>query len=130
MIRKMIVPLLLVLALGAVPSTGCAKAPPTLSPAGAAAFNALRVGHALDLVRDTANDAAHQTPPLLTRASLLKVVAWHESAVKTIVAVPGGWKPTVLAGLDQLKADLSPDEWQRLALYVSLAKTVITEVQP
>lgn len=119
--------LLLLIGLLSLP-TACAKAPPTLSPAGVSAFNALRVGHALDLIRDTANDAAHQSPPLVSRASLLKIVDWHEAAVKTIVAVPGGWKPTVLASLDALKAAIPDAEWQKIALYVSLLKTVIADV--
>lgn len=120
--------LLLALLLTVVGLPACAKAPPTLSPAGVSAFNALRVGHALDLIRDTAADASHQNPPLITRASLLKIVDWHEAAVKTIVAVPGGWKPTVLASLDALKGTIPDAEWSKIALYVSLLKTVIAEV--
>lgn len=106
----------------------CAKAPPTLSPAGTAAFHALEVGHALDIVRDVANDANMQTPPLISNAALLKIVNWHEAAVRTIVAVPGGWKLTVLAGLDQLQHEVPPAEWQRIAIYVALLRTVINEV--
>lgn len=122
---KKVGPLLLLLAL----ALGCASnPPPTLSPEGVAAFNALRVGHALDIVRDTAIDA--EANGLISRANATKVVNWHEAAVKVIVAVPGGWKPTVLAGLDQLKGELPPGEWQRIALYVDLVKTIIKEVVP
>ncbi len=121
--------LALALGAGAVTSTSCATAPPpALSPAGVSAFNALRVGHALDLIRDTAVDASKQSPPLISHADLLKIVNWHEAAVKTIVAVPGGWKPTVLAGLDQLQSDIPAAEWQKIALYAALLKTVISEV--
>ena len=127
--KRLLLPFAFLLAFTFAPGA-CVKAPPTLSPAGTAAFNALRVGHALDIVRDTANDANRQTPPLVSNAALLKIVNWHEAAVKTIVAVPGGWKPTVLTGLDQLKDEIPPDEWQRVAIYVALLKTVISEVNP
>ena len=106
----------------------CAKAPPTLSPAGTAAFHALQVGRTLDIVRDVANDANQQTPPLVSNASLLKIVNWHEAAVRTIQAAPGGWKPTVLAGLDQLQREIPAAEWSRIAIYVALLRTVIAEV--
>ena len=97
--KRLLLPFAFVLSLICAPGS-CAKAPPTLSPAGTAAFHALQVGHALDIVRDVANDANRQTPPLISNTALLKIVNWHEAAVRTIVAVPSGWKPTVLAGLE------------------------------
>jgi hypothetical protein len=121
---------IIILALALSVSSCLGTPPPTLTPVGVSAFNALRVGHALDLVRDTARDAAHQSPPLISRASLLKIVDWHEAAVKTIVAVPGGWRPTVLASLDALKDAIPAAEWSRIQLYVALLKNVISEVNP
>jgi hypothetical protein len=115
--------------LAAIALFGCAKAPPTLSPAGAAAFQATRVVKALDVLRDFAIEAEAQNPKVLSTANTRKVVTFHESAVKTIGAVPGGWKPTVTAGLDQLQHDLSAADWQRVAPYVNLIKTLIAGVQ-
>ena len=115
--------LIALLASGAV---GCAKAPPELSPQGVAAFNALRVGHALDIIRDTAIDAEAQH--LISTDDTRKIVDWHSAAVRTIVAVPDGWKATVLAGLDQLKTDLLPATWARIRIYVDLFLAVVQEV--
>lgn len=122
-------PLVLVLLLAAG-SWGCAKAPPSLSPPGVAAFNALRVVRALDVVRDTAIDAEAQVPPLISTADTRTVIDFHEAALKTIAAVPSGWKATVLAGLDQLKTDIVPAAWARIQIYVNLLKAVIAEVAP
>jgi len=125
--RRSILVFACVLALLGSPG-GCTHAPPTLSPAGTAAFHALQVGRTLDIVRDVANDANQQTPKLVSNATLLKIVTWHEAAVRTIVAVPSGWRPTVLAGLDQLQREIPAAEWSRIAIYVALLKTVIAEV--
>ena len=108
----------------------CAKAPPSLSPEGVAAFNALRVVRALDVVRDTAIDAEAQVPPLISTANTRTIINFHEAALKTIAAAPGGWKATVLAGLDQLKADILPAAWARIRIYIDLLKVVIAEVAP
>jgi hypothetical protein len=106
--------------------TSCAvQSPPTLSPAGTAAFQATRVVKALDILRDFAIDAEAQDPKLISTDNTLKVVNFHEAAIKTIGAVPGGWKATVQAGLDQLKDDVLPAEWQRLLPYVALIKSLI-----
>jgi hypothetical protein len=115
--------------LTAIALFGCAKAPPTLSPAGAAAFQATRVVKALDVLRDFAIEAEAQNPKVLSTANTRKVVTFHESAVKTIGAVPGGWKPTVTAGLDQLQHDVSAADWQRVVPYVNLIKALIAGVQ-
>lgn len=109
-------------------AAGCAKAPPTLSPSGAAAFNALRVVRVLDLVRDTAIDAHAQTPPLIATEHTRAIVRWHAATLKTIAAVPDGWRATVLAGLVTLEQDLPPDVWAKIAIYVTLVRTVIQEV--
>lgn len=124
MLRKWVLVILLIAA------AGCAKAPQTLSPSGAAAFNALRVVRVLDLVRDTAIDAHAQTPPLIATEHTRIIVRWHAAALKTIAAVPDGWKATVLAGLVTLERDLPPDVWAKIALYITLARTVIQEVGP
>ena len=120
--RRSILPVLLVLALA-----GCAKAPPTLSPAGVAAFNATRVVKALDLVRDTAIAANAQTPPLVSTANTRIVVNVYESAVRTIAAAPNGWKAIVSKALDELPNQLGA-EYSQIEPYVNLVKTLIAEV--
>lgn len=121
--RRSIVPILLVLALAS-----CAKAPPTLSPTGVAAYNATRVVKALDVLRDAAIAANAQAQPLLSTANTRLVVNYHESAVKTIGAIPNGWKAIVEQGLTELQVQLGA-EYAQIAPYVNLVKTLIAEVQ-
>jgi len=110
-------------------SSACAKAPPNLSPSGAAAFQATRVVKAIDLVRDTAIAADAQTPPLVSPATTRAIVTWHRAAVTTIGAAPSGWKPTVTTGLDQVDRALAEGERAVLAPYLALARALIAEVQ-
>lgn len=118
--------LLLVALLLTVPA--CASNPsPSLTPVGQATVTATEVIRALDVVRDTAQFLNAEQPPLLSNAVTLKIVNWHESAVKVIVAVPSGWKATVTASLGQLQADLSAADYARIAPYVALVQTLIAE---
>jgi len=107
---------------------GCSKAPPTLSPTGTAAFHATRVVKALDVLRDFAISAEAQNPKLLSTANTRKVIDFHDSALKTISAVPSGWKPTVTAALAQLQQDLPVADWTRLQPYVVLVKTLMEAI--
>lgn len=107
-------------------TTGCARqAQPQLSPAGHAAVTATQLIQALDVVRDVAINANAQVPPLISTADTRTIVNWHESAVKTLIAVPSGWKATIRAGLVQLQADLPSTVWDRLAPYITLINTLI-----
>lgn len=106
----------------------CAKAPPNLTPEANAAFKGTQAVKALDLLRDTAISANAQVPPVLSEAITRKVVLYHQSTVKVIQAAPTGWKATVGTGLDELLSNLTPSERAVLAPYVTLIKTVITEV--
>ena len=82
----------------------------------------------LGVLQDFAIAAEAQTPKLLSTDNTRKVVNFVGSAAKTIDAVPAGWKPTVMAGLVQLQADLPPPDWARVAPYVQLIKVLIAEV--
>ena len=123
---KSVLLLFALLAFVAVP--GCVHAPPNLSPAGIAAFNGTRVIKALDVIRDIAIDANAQQPALISTATTRKIVIFHESALRTIKEVPGGWVTTVIAGLTELARNLPPQERQQLAPYIVLAQTVLREV--
>jgi hypothetical protein len=114
---------------GQISCAGSVVSRPALSPAGETAYQARRVVQALDVLRDAATDAEAQTPKLISTANTRKIVDFHESAVKTIGAVPGGWRPTVSAGLTQLQADLPPADWSRIAPYVTLVKALIEGIQ-
>lgn len=107
----------------------CAK-PPSLSPAGVAAFNGTRVVKALDVLRDAAIDANAQVPPLLSTATTRKIVTYHESALKTIQVAPAGWVPVVQTGLTEVTNTLPEAERRQLAPYVALVQALIQEVTP
>lgn len=109
-------------------SPSCAKAPPTLSPAGAAAFHGARVVNALSVLQDFAIAAEAQNPKLLSTDNTRTVINFVAASVKVIDAVPGGWKPAVYAGLTQLEHDLPPPAWARIAPYVQLLRVLIAEV--
>jgi hypothetical protein len=115
--------------LSALSTSSCAKAPPNLSPSGVAAFHGTQVVKALDLVRDTAIVAEMQQPPLVRTETARAIIVWHRAAVMTIGASPGGWKPTVSAGLDAIDRALSDSERATLTPYIALARTLIAEVQ-
>jgi hypothetical protein len=106
---------------------GCAKAPPDLTPQATLAFQATRVVKALDLVMDTAIAAEAQTPKVISTANTRTVVEFHQAAVRTIHAVPGGWKPTVTAALNELPAKLGAD-YAKIAPYVNLVKALLVEI--
>lgn len=108
--------------------TGCASAPPNLSSAGVSAFNNTRVQKALDLLRDTVQDANAQTPPLISTATARTVTQWHRSAITIIHATGQGWQTTVRTSLDELLANLPANERALVAPYAALATTIINEV--
>lgn len=107
---------------------GCVKTPPNLTPQATIAFKGTQAVKALDLLRDMAIAANAQTPPLLPEDVTRKVVLYHQSTVKVIQAAPGGWKQTAQAGLDELVNNLSPPQRELLSPYVSLIKSILTEV--
>jgi hypothetical protein len=117
-----------VIAITVAAALSCAKAPPTLSPAGAAAFQATRVVKALDVLRDFAVEAEAQQPPLISTETTRAVVLYHRSALRTIGAVPGGWKDVVKVGLEELRVKFSAEEKVRFQPYVTLVLTLIEEV--
>lgn len=119
--------LILCLLLLSIPA--CAgNAQPQLTPSGQAAVTATQVIKALDVVDDTAKDLYAQTPHALSYDTTLKIVNFHESAVKVIKAAPSGWKQTVTAAIGQLQSDLSTMDWQRIKPYVDLVVALIAGV--
>jgi hypothetical protein len=106
--------------------SACAKAPPNLSPAGTAAFYGTRVIHGLDAFRDIAISANENK--LITTDATRAIVTYHKSAITVVRATPQGWQSTLLTGLDQLLANLQPDERQLLQPYVVLLRTILQEV--
>ena len=137
--------LLVLLMLAVLPA--CTKAPPDLSPEAVVAFHALRVIKVLDVARDAAIAANELTPPVIQTDATRTVVLWHKTAVQTIAATPGGWKPTVKAATYALtchplayvpgpgipspetcQPQIPADANTRLRPYIGLVLTVIAEV--
>ena len=115
--------------LATLSTPACAtNASPQLSPEARAAWYGTRVIKALDLFRDTAIDANAQTPPLLSTLATRKIVEYHKSAITVIHGVPGGWKSTVLAGLNEATRTIPYAEWQILVPYINLIKIELQEV--
>ena len=107
---------------------GCAKAPPNLSPAGTAAFQKTRVIKGLDLLRDFAIDAEAQSPKVLSTDSTRKIVTYHQSALRVIQASDSGWVGATVSSLTEVTNALPPGDRQKVAPYVALVQTVLTEV--
>lgn len=125
--------LVLLLALW-LPLAGCSHPAPgaidptvNLSPTGKASYQALRVGKALDVLRDVAVAGEKQTPKVVSSAGALKVIAYHRQVVTTMAAIPDKWLTVAEVGLDQLRQDLSAAEWARIAPFVDLLRTLYTE---
>lgn len=120
--------LVLWLPLPALLIDACASAPPTLSPAATTAFQATRVVKALDVLRDAAIAANEQVPPLISTDSTRQVVTYHKAALLVISQTPGGWRPSITAGLTGLLENLPAAERQQLVPYVTLIQMLVVEV--
>ena len=108
--------------------SGCAKAPPDLSPEAAAAFQKTRVIKALDSFRDFAIDAEAQTPKVLPTATTRKVVLYHQATLKIMQASDTGWVQATSVGLTELVNTLAPEERAKFAPYVALITAILNEV--
>lgn len=122
-------PLLLCLALLAVPTVeACTPPPPQLGPVAQADFQKTRVIKGLDLLRDFAIDAEAASPQVLSTATTRKVVAYHQSALKILDAAGGNWRALVGTALDEALVNIPTKEAQQLAPYVALVKALLVEV--
>jgi ABC-type uncharacterized transport system auxiliary subunit len=108
--------------------SGCQHTPPNLTPHETAAFKGTQAIKTLDLIRDTAVAAHAQVPPLLDTATTRAVVSYHKASINVIHVAPDGWKPAVQTGLDELLKSLPANAAQLLTPYVTLLRTLLTEV--
>jgi hypothetical protein len=113
---------------------GSSNPPPATSPTvnlsatGKAAYQATKVVKALDVLRDIAIDAEAQSPKLMSTESTRKVVRYHAATVKTIGAVPTGWKSVADEGLTQLQKEIPAAEWAQIEPFVRLVRVLFQEV--
>ena len=108
--------------------SGCAKAPPELTPPAQQAFYKTHVLKGLDLLRDFAIDAEATTPKVLSTSATRVVVQYHQSAVKVMQAADSGWQAVVLSSLDETLLRLPAGDRQKVAPYAALVKSVIQEI--
>lgn len=109
--------------------SACAEhAPPNLSPQGVTAWQATKVIHGLDVIRDLAVDADKTTPPQLAHATMLKIVAWHKAAITIAHDAPSGWVGTLKSSLTATQQLLTPAEHKQLDPYFSLSIVLLNEV--
>lgn len=106
-------------------SAACTPPPPNLNPEATVAFQKLRVVKSLDLIRDTAQDANAQTPPLVSTDVARTITEWHLSALKIIDVADAGWRPIVERSLVEVFGKLPAATQQLLAPYFELAKVVV-----
>lgn len=111
------------------PLSGCAKAPPALTPAAQQAFYKTQALKVLDLFRDFAIDAEATTPKVLSTDTTRKVVTYHASAVRIMQAADAGWASAVSAGLEETVNALPPNDKQKVAPYAALVRTVLQEIR-
>lgn len=123
-IRELFAALSIVIAL--VGCSGCAKTPPHLSIPAQTAWKQHEAQKDFDLVRDVAQDA--QSLGVMSEAGARAVTVWHRSAITLIHDTPNGWKALALTSLDELKRDLPPDDYGKIARYTALARIVIQEM--
>lgn len=109
--------------------SACTPPPPNLSPVAQTAFKSTQAIKALDMIRDTAIAAHETTPPLLTEQATGTVVSWHRSTIIVVNSAQSGWEAVTLAALDQLADRLSGSDRAALVPYITLARTIIAEVQ-
>lgn len=115
--------------------SACAKAPPSLTPAGARIWQANEATVALGEFQHTVialNGVQMCEPapchPLVSDANTRIVVLSVTSALKTISAVPAGWRITANTALDQISQQLDATGKSKLKPYVEAARLVLAAI--
>lgn len=118
-----------VLALGLFAASCAGNKPPNLNPEATKAWYGTEIIKNLDRVRDAANDAHQTNPPLIDAPTTLKIVEWHQSAIKVVHDGAVGWREALTASIGALQRNLPPQTWQLIQPYVLLVQNIIKELQ-
>jgi hypothetical protein len=112
---------------------GCASAPPAFTPEGQIVWKAREAQSSLGVIQSTAialNKVQVCDPapchPLLSDDNTRIVIVAVRDGVKTLQAVPAGWKTTALAVVDQIDARLDQFGKEKLKTWTAAARVVIT----
>ena len=108
----------------------CAHTPPSLSPPAQIAWQQHEIQKDLDMIRDIAQDANAQHPPLISTPATRQITLWHKTAITLVHDAPAGWRVTVMAGLEALRTNLAPNEYRIIAPYVGVAQLILKNIQP
>lgn len=109
---------------------GCAgKAPASLSPAGVKLWQANQAVLAVNLVQSTAINLNAAVPPLLSERNTRIVGEAANSARRSIEKVPDGWRPTVVATLQQIRDQLDAQGKQAMGAWLDVASTMVKEIR-
>lgn len=114
---------------------GCAKAPPSLSPAGVRDYRANEAVLAIGQVQTAAiglNGVSVCDPapchPLLSDANTRVVVSAVRAALLTIQQTPAGWKAATNTALDQIAAQLDAAGKGKFRAYIEAARVVLNAI--
>ncbi len=110
----------------AQPASYAGRSTAQLTTPGIVALHEGEVVKLLDVVRDAAVSA--DASKIISTATATTIVTWHRAALLAIRETPNGWKPTVLSGLTQTLAALTPAERAILGPYFDAAALVIKVV--
>jgi hypothetical protein len=109
---------------------GCAgNAPASLSPAGVKLWQANQAVLAVNLVQSTAINLNAAVPPLLSERNTRIVGEAANSARRSIEKVPDGWRPTVVATLQQIRDQLDAQGKQAMGAWLDVAATMVKEIK-
>lgn len=116
-------------------TSGCASAPTSLSPTGQRTYQANQAVVAIGMVQHVAIDlnqiqVCPPAPchPLLSDTNTGVVVDNVASALKTVRAVPGGWKLTIMSALVEMGQRLDAEGHRQLGSYIQTAVTVVSSL--
>ena len=109
--------------------TSCAgNPPPTVTPEAQRDYHLTQVIKGLDQARDAVVAAHNTKPPIVDAQTSLKVVTWHQDAIKIVHDAASGWQAALQTTFDGLKKDLSAQQWAIIQPYVELVQALLKEV--
>ncbi len=117
-------------------ASGCAKAPPSLTPAGVRDWQANEVVVAIGTLQRTAIalngvQVCDPTPckPLFSDANTRTVIDAVEVALRTIQAAPAGWRIAADTALTNITTKVDAAGLPKLQPYIAAARAVMDSIK-
>jgi hypothetical protein len=124
--KRLLISLVLLSVVSCAPKAVNGRSTALLTQPGIQALQKTEVVKVLDIIRDTAVDA--EAAKVLSTATTRKIVQAHKSIIDVVRVSGAGWKAVVLASLQQLKQNLTPDELAIVGPYIDAAASTIQAV--